>query len=265
MAKTPEHLRPDPSVIWEDAPTEFVRRFTHMGIYGDTGTGRTSLALTAPGPIGLAHTAEKIDGVVQQHSKEKVIRVVNFGGVFSGSPQQIAEQANPKWEALKVAWNDGVDNWAKTVVMDTDTEAWEILRLARFGTLAPKGRMDNLYGPVNAEWRGVIKRHRLTERCNVITIGQAKDEYIEKKTDKGSMGQRTGRTVRAGQKEIPYMADVIVRTHKTYADDGGVVFSAVIEKGWFNAFIEGMEVFGDEVRFSYIMSLVTETDEEEWL
>lgn len=253
----------DPSVTWSDAPTDFVRRSVYVHVYGDTGTGRTSFALTAPGPIGLVHIAEKIEGIVQRYASEKKIRVVNCGGIFSGTMKEIAHQASPKWEALKKMWCDAIDNWASSVVLDTDTEAWELLRVARFGALNPEsGRIDANYGPVNAEWRSLIKRYRMAERCNVITIGQAKDEYTQ--APKGKMGQRTGRTIRAGQKEIPYMADVVIRTHKKYLDDGGIEFSAVIEKGWFNAHYEGMELYGDEVRFSYLMGLITETDEEEW-
>lgn len=252
--------------IWTDAPTTFTRRFVYLAIHGKTGTGRTSLALSAPGPIGLAHTAEKIDGVVQRYSSDKKIRIANFGGTFSGDAKQIAKQAAPYWEALKAAMCDGVDDWASTVVLDTDTEAWELLRLARFGGTSPDGgRVDRNYGPVNAEWRSLIKRYRTAERCNVITIGQVKEEYVEKKSSSGgSMGQRTGRLIRAGQKEIPYMADVVVRTYKRVDDDEGLVFGCTIEKGWFNAHVEGMDLEGELCTFPMIMSLVTETDEGEW-
>jgi hypothetical protein len=248
------------SGLWDDAPTESIRRCVFIHIYGDTGTGRTSLALTAPGPIGLVHTAEKLEGVVQRYARQKSIKLVNFGGIFRGTPQQIADQANPVWVKMYTAWCDGMDNWARTLIMDTDTEGWEILRLARFGELNPRGRTDSLYGPVNAEWRSLFKRFRSQERCNVIAIGQAKDEYIDKVKDGKVTSTKTGRTIRAGQKEIPYMADIVLRTSK---QDG--VFACTIEKGWYNAHTEGMSLEGDDIRIPYIVSLITETDESEWM
>jgi hypothetical protein len=249
------------SSAWEDAPTEFTRRVVFMRIYGDTGTGRTSLALTAPGPIGLCHTAEKLDGIVQRFAREKVIRMANFAGTFRGSAQDIANQANAIWSRVQGAWFDGLDNWARTVVMDTDTEGWELIRLARFGELNPRGRTDSLYGPVNAEWRSLFKRFRAQDRCNVISIGQTKDEYREFIKNGQKSSERTGRTIMAGMKEMSFMSDVVIRTDRK--PDGG--FIATIEKGWFNAHTEGMTFENEDIRFSYIMSLITETDEAEWI
>lgn len=249
---------------WTEAPKEFTRRCTFMEIYGETGSGRTTLALTAPGPVGLAHTAEKIDGIVQPFTEEKVIRVVNFGGSFRGDWQAIADQASPVWENMKKAWFDGIDNWARTVIMDTDTEAWEMLRLARLGTANPQNPNPGIWGPINAEWRSIFKHYRGQERCSVVSIAQTKDEYKTKIIKGKEVSKSTGNRIRASQKEIGYMADVIVRTIKETNADGQSEFSAVIEKGWFNAHSEGMVLTGDEVRFPYIMGLVTGTDEEEW-
>lgn len=247
-------------VSWEDAPSEFTRRCTFIHIYGDTGTGRTTFALTAPGPIGFAHAAEKIDGIIQRAVAKKRIRIVNFGGVFRGDAQTVANQAGPIWNRLAASWYNAIDDWASTVIMDTDTEAWELLRLARFGELNPKGRTDSLYGPVNAEWRSMFKHFLTQGRCNVISIGQSKDEYITRVKDGKPFDVRTGNTIRAGQKQIPIMADVVLRTGRTM--DGG--FTVTIEKGWFNAHTEGMTFEGEECNFPYVMSLITETDQEEW-
>lgn len=246
---------------WVSAPTEFTRRCVHMDIVGETGTGRTSLALSAPGPIGLAHTAEKIHGVVQRYAKQKQVRMVNFGGTFVGSPQEISNQSVPLWNGMTSAWYAAINTWAKTVIMDTATEGWEMIRLARFGTPKPQGRTDNLYGPVNAEWLSLFKHARSQERCNVITIHQVKDEYLDKinRSTGKQESVKTGRLVRAGQKSMPYVADVIIETTKV---DGA--FVATIRKGWFNAMTEGTEFRDDEISFSSIMAYITETEVSEW-
>jgi hypothetical protein len=259
---------------WEDVEEEVSRRRVTMLIYGDTGTGRTKLALTAPGPIALAHTAEKIDGVVQLAQQEKkaaklnpTIKVVNFGVVASGTNQQIADTVGPVWSRMTQLWYDAVDNWATTAICDTDTEAWELCRLAFFGELNPKGRIDNLYGPVNARWRAIFKRNKKAQpvRCNIIAISQTKDEYKDVMKGGQKVSEKTGRTIRVGQREIPIAADIIVRTSKYFDRQRGQVFTATIEKGWYNAAAEGITLEDDDCRFTNILQMITGYPEEEWL
>lgn len=236
---------------WEDAPTSFDRKCVMMEIYGDTGTGRTRLALTAPGPIALAHAAEKVAGEIQRAIKNgKKLKIHNFGCVLSGEPQDIANQARPVWKELRSRWI-GANGWAKTRVMDTSSEGWELKRLAVFGTVTPQGRTENLYGPVNAEWRGMFKSHGSQNKVNTIFIHQTKDEYITKKTPKGTNSERTGETIRVAMKEMPFIAEVIVRTSKH-----GGKFYATIEKGWHNADTEGTEFEGEDATFENIMSVI---------
>lgn len=249
--------------IWQDASATLTRRSVFVSVFGDTGSGRTTWALTAPGPIALLHTTEKIDGIVQPFYQkigpngDGTNGLCDFGGVFSGGQKEIADQAKAKWSLFKTAWYDAF-TWARTIIVDTDTEAYQLIRLAYFGGLKPtSGRIDVNYGPVNGEWLSVFKYFRQQDRTNVILIGQTSDEYRESK--KGDMGQRTGRTIRSGHKSIPYMSDVIVRTSK---EDG--VFSGTIEKGWYNAGAEGLQLEDDMSTFPQIMSLITDTDPSEW-
>lgn len=238
---------------WEDAPKGFDRRCVFMEIYGDTGTGRTRLALTAPGPIALAHAAEKVAGEVQRAVKElgSKLKIHNFGTtVYGTDPPAIAKQAQPVWRALRERWL-GAPGWAKTRVMDTGSEAWELVRLARFGTVTPQGRTENLYGPVNAEWRSMFKSHGNQNYTNTIVIHQTKDEYVTKKGPKGTSSERTGETIRVAMKEMPFMAEVIIRTSKS-----GGVFTATIEKGWHNAAAEGTEFNDEDATFENIMTLI---------
>lgn len=252
---------------WEDAPTELTRRAIFLDVYGDTGSGRTRFSLTAPKPIGLAHAAEKIDGLVQNAARSGTVKLLNFGGVFTGRDEDIMTQAQPIWDRLVRNWISAQQQgrFARSLVMDTATEAWELARLAEFGTLKPKGRIDNLYGRINAEWRSLFKSVRMPDaHCTIITTHQTQDEYVERKTASGTASVRTGDTIRKGQKEIPFLADVIVRTIKRTKKDGTSVFSVVIEKGWYNAEVEGSELEGEDATFANVMSLITGTDPGEW-
>ncbi len=246
-------------IAWSKVTPEIERKCVLMNIYGDTGTGRTTLALTAPGPIAFIYSSlEKVEGILQRFA-DKDVRKIDFGGYGrEGSQKEIAEAADEHWRLLKAAWGDAF-GWARTIVLDTHTEAWELIRLARFGGLKPSGgRVDANYGPVNAEWRGLFRQQRTQSDVNVIVIGQTKDEYTS--APKGKMGQRTGLTIQAGQKEIPFMADAIVRTSRGV--DG--LFKGVVEKGWYNAYCEGMELEDEESTFAGYMEFVSDFDRRKW-
>lgn len=246
---------------WETITDEFTRRTALVEVYGDTGTGRTAWALSAPGPIALIHCSEKIDGLVQRVAANgKVIRAHNFGStVFRGSPEVIAKQADGVWRLMQERFHEAF-SWARTIVVDTHTDAWELIRLARFGSLKPSGgRIDANYGPVNAEFKTMLSAFRGQTETNVIFIGKTTDEYVKSKS--AAMGERTGRTISSGMKQVPFIVDVRVRTHHTFEDED---FRSVIEKGWFNAHSEGSELTNEDSTFPMVMGLVTGTDPDEW-
>lgn len=241
-------------IKWNDVSDEITRRVVHLQLYGDTGTGRTSVALTAPGPIALMHADEKIDGIVEPVvAAGKKIRTYNFGGTFSGSSDQIANQANAALTEFYRAWADAF-TWARTVILDTHTELWELLRLARFGKLAQVKPIH--YGPVNAEWQSIFKAFRRQDRANLICVGKIREKYD--KNDKP-----TGKMEQAGQKDFGYLSDIRIRCDKSLTKHG-VKFSGTIEKGWFNASIEGTEIPGEMLTFPEILEIVTDIPSSEW-
>ena len=241
-----------PKVEWTEVGTEIDRRTVFMQVYGLTNTGRTSLALTAPGPIALIHASEKLEGVAQAAVRAgKKVRQISFGRALRGSHDDIIKQATVKVDAMSAAWYDAL-GWARTIILDTHTEAWEMMRMAEFGTTTPKGVVKALYGPLNSKWRSLFKAFRDQDRCHIVAIGQAKEKYVNDKP--------TGKYEQAGQREMRFLADVILRTGR--GKDGS--FTAKVEKGWWNAHSEGLELENEDIRFSYLMSLITDTEEEEW-
>lgn len=248
------------STLWQQAPTEFTRRSGVVTeIWGPTGSGRTSLALSAPGPIAYIYFHEKIDGVVQKFSNGKDIRMFKAGGVFRGEPEEIREGA---WSAMKEyesAYYDAF-GWARTIVLDTHNEAWYLERLAEFGAPKPeKGRVDKNYGPVNNRWMSLINMARAQEMTNVIFIGQAEEEW---KDGAGGFGYKTGRLVRVSttaSNQILLKSDISVRTDKK---DGE--FISTIIKGWWNADSEDEKLKGSLSTYNMVLGLVTDTDPDEW-
>lgn len=256
------------AVAWDAAPTELERECVFASVYGDTDTGRTSWALSAPPPIALIHAAEKIEGIVQPFAKEKEIRVFDFSVDLSKTANidEAAALADKAWRRLRAAWYDAF-TWARTIILDTDTDAWELIRFAFFGDLKPSsGRIETNWGPVNAEWLSMFKHFKHQNRANVIVISQTKDEYT--KAAKGKMGERTGKTVRATQKNMGFLSEVVVRMRR----DTGGAFTATIEKEWWNGAMYGVKVDGalaeaygrERVDFATVMALITESDVAAW-
>lgn len=251
------NLRPESAGEWTVATADMsgIRRIVHFDIVGPTDSGRTTLALTAPGPIALAHTAEKVDGIYQQAvAKGKEVRLLNFGGAFKGSAEDIIKAASEPWNRMKRGWYSAVNGWARSAIMDTASEGWELIRLARLGSLTAKGRIDAMYGPVNAEWLSLFKSAKLDgATTNIITIHQEQEVYKNDKPS-GKMGHR-------GMKQMPYQADVIVRMDR---DPRGREYTATLEKPWYNGEMRGAVFTGDDIRFSLIMETITGIPESEW-
>lgn len=257
--------------LWEEAPTEFDLRHVCMEIYGPTDTGRSTLALTAPGPIAYFHAHEKIAGLFEKFTRTgKMIRHHKFGGVFRGSPDDIQAQAMVSVDRFEKALTDAY-SWARSIVIDTHTELWEIYQLARLGTMVRNDRneKDNkmgqlVYTEINNRWLSMLKEFRVQQPTsnkpfltNLIIIGQTKDEY--KKNKITGKTESTGLAVSAGQKKVPFFCDVRVRTDYKKRENE---FTATIEKPWWNNDVRNMEL--ENSSFSQIMSLITETDESEW-
>lgn len=272
---------------WEDAPSTFEQRCSFTAIWGPTSGGKTTLALTVPGPVGLIHSAEKIQGVVQPFVNgnptigakvPKMIKLKNMGFVASKSEEDNRARANAMWIATRDLHVDAFDSWAKSVVLDMEPDAWSLRRYAKFGTLNPQGnRMDILYNEVNTDWRQILKnlyryhseKGQGRRQVNLVTIHNAKEEYKDTTVNGVTKSSRTGRMKMEGNKEVPYWADVILWAYKSMED---FKYHVRIDKGWFNGAIEGMDLTDDTMKalgysdlsWPTIMALITSTPEDEW-
>lgn len=257
------------AVNWNPVTASFTSRRVFMEICGDNGTGRTTLGLTAPGPIAILHWGEKIGGIANQFA-HKDIRELSFSPFYAPglSNDQIADIAWESWKDFEAAWYDAF-HWARTIIMDTHTDAWEAVRFGFFGDLKPVtgGRRETTWGPVNSRWGSMLRMIRSPDvNSNVILIGKTEDEYAETinpKTGLPGQGKKTGNRIRAGQKSIPAICDVSIRTRK---DARG--FSSYLEKAWMSGGLEyersGMELTRSESTFANWMAMITGTMPGEW-
>lgn len=266
--------------LWEEVSSVWTPRAVALTIYGDSDTGRSTLALTAPGPIAYLHGHEKVDAILERKARENVdIRQHKFGGNMRGSSDVVQKRAQEEVKSFEAALSDAY-TWARTIVIDTETRLWELYQLARLGSMvrADRDAKDNkkgqlIYQEINAAWGGMIQEYKdrletprqrdkatgMPIYTNLILICKTKDER-RKDAQTGQM-DLTGRTVIASQKNTWFFSDMVIRTQRK-----GDRFTGVIEKPWWNPDYRDYTLKGadGELDFTYIMSMVTETDTSYW-
>lgn len=265
----PQPSKPGPD--WQDLSTAeasaILKRGVFMDIVGLEGSGKSSLAATLArlGPIGYVDIDQAFDRARKPEDKKaragiKVLPVRYAVGV---GEEAVKAECGPAWLNMDKRIRSAAHDWAAGIVVDTATEDWELIRLGSFGTLTPRAnRMDRLYGPVNAKFRSHLRNVYRTERRHLITIHQLKDEYKDKiiKGEKTSI--RTGKHVRAGFKEIGYLADVVIRCFK---DDDEFKAEIMLCKLPPNGpALEGTVLEDDDLDFAAIVMMATDTKLDDW-
>jgi len=208
--------------------------------------GKTHFALTAPAPIVVFNFDIGLEGVVDKFADKKVY-VVDYN--TPGTVDQSFDWTGT-WEKFKTDYRGMFETDARTIVMDTATEAWELLRMARFGKLTEV--MPQHYGPVNAEYRELLRLAYNSDK-NLVLIHKLKDEYVN--------NQRTGKFKRAGFGDTGYMSQVNCRMER----DEDLEFTLEVEDCRQNALVAGEVMEGPMCAFPWLASMVfTGTGPDDW-
>lgn len=178
-----------------------IRKRLVINVEAPEKSGKTDFALNSPGPIGYADFDTGLEGVGHKFASKKKIHVKDYTGVSLAmrTPGAVVNYAAmyEGFAAEQMALLQ--DPYIRTVVWDTGSEAWELLRMARFGKLMQV--MPHQYGPVNAEFRRLI-RLAFAMGKNLVMLHKMQDEYINDKS--------TGRLKRQGFKDAAYMSQINV-------------------------------------------------------
>jgi hypothetical protein len=149
-----------------------------ISVEGVEKRGKTHFSLTAPGPLVYFNFDEGLNRVQPEIKFPDLdLRVVNIPSFAKdGHPDHVAEGALRVWEWLKVQHINALDS-ARTVVYDSFTEAWELIRLARFGKLTQV--QSHHYGPINREFHEFIREFN-RYNANLILLHKVMPEYENK-------------------------------------------------------------------------------------
>jgi AAA domain len=225
--------------------------------------GKTHFAMTAPGPIAYINIDKGEEGVLNKFKKKgKRILYKEIPKPKRGLKGDAAKAAYTEaFEEIKEALEVAIDNPSiKTVVVDTATELWEYLRLARHGKLTQI--MPHQYTDINAEFRELI-RTLFDSNKNAILIHKVKKEYKEGKDGKANF---TGRYEFAGFSEMRFLAQVVVEHRRYENEEGpGVTFGIKVLDSRLEPDCIGLELDGPSCNFTDLaISHFPDIDPSEW-
>jgi hypothetical protein len=237
---------------------EVSRKRLIVSVEGLHANGKTNFALTAPGPIGILNFDDGLEGVVEKFQDKKDIFVFNFQipqslalpGTAVGDT--LADRAKKVWEDFVITYRECLQRM-RSVVIDTNSEAWELVRIARLGKLASV--LPHQYVAVNAEFRELLRlgyRHD----ANVILLHKLKKHYENEKF--------TGNYERAGFGDTDFVVQNSFRCSKDPKAEGYNKFNLKISKCRQNPLLEEVVLTGEECNFSKVAAMVTGSGEEEW-
>lgn len=236
---------------FEQADTTVYPRLI-VDIHAQEKVGKTHFGLTAPGDIAMFNLDIGLEGVVHKFADKKRIMVYDMH-----IPHNDPESAEKIWEDFKDVYAAALkDKSIRSIIFDTGSELWEMCRLARFGKIAQVQPWH--YGPVNAEFNGVI-RDAFRSQKNLVMLHKMKPLYVNDK--------RTKKYERAGFGTVGYIVQLSLRLTKD--DEDGR--RGIIVESRHDPELEGMELYDDEkkgiemLNFPYLASLAIEgTTEEDW-
>ena len=219
--------------------------------------GKTHWAFTMPSPIAVIASdtgTREVAAKWKRHGKK--ILYYEFE-VQRKSPDAAAHAK--LWDDVEAAIRTVIrDTSIRGLLVDTGTEIWEQLRLARFGKLTQV--MPHHYGPVNAEFRELLKAVQRRPGLNSVWIHKVKKEY---KTNREGKDSWSGKYERAGFTDFPFVADVIVEHY--FEDTEREFGTRVVDSRYETMTVNGMELTGDMNNFATLGQLCfPETDEDYW-
>ena len=258
-----------------------------MSLMGQEGTGKNTFAFTMPKPIALIDLEMGYERAKTDEGDEREWLIPKT--IFVPPGLESATEYFEKWKEFLKALRDAFKSGVPSIVVDTATMGWQLLRLAQFGRLTqiPPRR----YGEINPVWQGLMQEARLMSKSNVCWIHRTKEEYataVDPKSGKPVLNKKgddavqapTGSLCRDGYGKTGFEVDVELAM---YMEGGRLQGSKKWSRNAGNK--EGAAVFGCEVlkngfgtegflgerfegsgicTFPFVMGQLTGTDESRW-
>lgn len=188
------------------------KKYKHLliGTEGQTDTGKSEFALSAPGPIIWIALDRMVDGNLDNPNPPKTrrsdvgIHIIPL--LLDGTAKQTEYVEN--WRVFYEVYKKALANPdVRTVVLDGDSDSWELQRLAEFGKLAQVPALKYV-GP-NAARKAMYARAFDSGKI-VIATNKVKDTYKDQLNAAGEpMKGNDGNVIRikSGEQESQGFGD----------------------------------------------------------
>ena len=231
-----------------------------MRIGGFEKEGKTHFGLTAPAPIDVLNIDRGLEGVVEKFARTKEIRMSED---FRAMPSETREDNERRWEAILASYTESLENaTTRSILFDTDTEGWEIVRLAYFGKLV--GVRELHYPEVNSIFRNIIDMAFVHDK-NVIFTCRLRKQYVRSKTSEGKdTASWNGLYEESGFGEFASIVQANLRARIIEVDGENYPTIKVINCRQ-NMQMNGEVFEGDMATFSWVAANIIEgTSPEDW-
>lgn len=192
-----------------DFKPRVIRRRIVVEVAAREKRGKTHLAATAPAPIAYLNFDIGDEGVLDKPEfLSKVIIPARFGRVPPLlPPPQAMTYAQVIWDKFVKTYEAAlVSTIFRTIIIDTATELWDTLRMARFGKYEQVPQ--HLYGFANREFSDMIRKAYDHDKNLVLLTKMGKEYKGGEKTGKITDSYWTGNWERKGFADLPYIVQV---------------------------------------------------------
>jgi hypothetical protein len=169
---------------------------------GEPGTGKTHFWLGAPGPIVVMSFDQGLEGVVEKFQDLKDVHVAQYD--WSPTEELSQEEAVELRDTFTKDFEHAIQH-ARTVIIDRESDLWELFRYAEFG--APNDAPRN-YPQLNQRYRRLINMPKSTD-INFGLIQGMKSVWGQKAKSSGGLTPfDTGERTSAGFGELEGLVHV---------------------------------------------------------
>jgi len=248
-----------------------------ISISGETSSGKTTFALTAPKPHAFFNfdhgEARAISGIKDKLDVDKDGNIdglyiktfyppsVKVSSRFSGNVKSPLREDSggvqedniknfvPLYRDFNEAYNAVLCSGLKYATIDDGGDLWEIVRLAYLGQVTEV--MPQHYVEVNAVWKSIIQRARY-RGVNLIITHKLKDVYVGNSC--------TGERTLDGFSKDNFLSDISLLTSW---DKKKKQPEILITKCGPNKELEGITISGDMCTYTMLKALILDCDPED--
>ncbi len=168
--------------------------------FGEVGTLKTSFWLGAPGPIVILSFDKGLEGVVEPFQEEKDIYVKEYAWTPSPTNTPDQDAAIEMRDTFIEDFEHAVLH-ARTVIIDKETELWDLVKYADFG--APREGTPKDWDVPKGRMRSILNLPKAHD-VNFGVIQGMRNEWVSQvnpKTGKKGITQ-SGNRIRAGSDDV---------------------------------------------------------------